>query len=902
MSVCKSVYPTTTTEYTIPSDFTRFLSGDPRENFDSQKLSVITVLNNVLLKNSDLSDYPELKNRIEQGAITDEEFADFLNDKGIALDSVKDAYLNDFPVEIDYDSVKNLVVETSTAITEKIKAGAGAVYGLGSSTALSGSSTLGDTGLSFDENGNVISSSNNEQQIFLDSGANFLENINAVSEDAVSETSSVTSIPTSLTDLVADVTLVDRDGLVLYISGEKLKTETGDEYTIDHFDLSFRVIGPGSIPNTGSNIINNSTVTSTIVSTDGGVIVTNEDITFFINSQTTNVNQEVSSVDRGLAPFEGSLISPNNINRNINPNTIFLNNNSSIDINAIDITPVTPPAINQGIVINDVFDPWNPGRDLRDLFDLQEDYYRQNFSNNFNKSACGSFSNPFGKLIEFVSLIASAKDLAQQTIGEISGAISTVTSLVNGIQSSLSGGVSGVLSRISGITGSISNLVADLERYSNLSGIIQSLTNRLNSFKDQIINQVDSIVNTMKSQISQIQNKVGQLKNIGKGVSKFLNKKANELTKFFSKDNIDKIKEKAKDFFTLNIQQFEDLLPSVLNFLLLKGCGLASLIENILRGPVDAFKNLASNLTQNFDIMKGYSAEVRNTVLSVGGLRMTVEEREANKKKAIENSNNNKTVPGSRVLPTYVPPDYTPEEQRIVDQITKDGLSGVFTFGPGVYEMGKNSKDLQKKDPKPEFNANHNFHDPETGLDSGFRDAVPQLWIKIKRVHERLSEAGLVDGPFLINAAARSFFYQKYKLKSENLGSRHIIGNAGALDVVKSSMKGDKGHAAFIEACSDEGFISIVNYQANGFFHIDLGGVRTDNWEDKDGKGNGNSKLGPLARDAWNRHSKRTDSPSSPKPRDTGDLPTTLLRSNTDSNRLAFSDIASTRTGKVLIR
>lgn len=899
MSVCKSVYPTTTTEYTIPSDFTRFLSGDPRENFDSQKLSVITVLNNVLLKNSDLSDYPELKNRIEQGAITDEEFADFLNDKGIALDSVKDAYLNDFPVEIDYDSVKNLVVETSTAITEKIKAGAGAVYGLGSSTALSGSSTLGDTGLSFDENGNVISSSNNEQQIFLDSGANFLENINAVSEDAVSETSSVTSIPTSLTDLVADVTLVDRDGLVLYISGEKLKTETGDEYTIDYFDLSFRVIGPGSIPNTGSNIINDSTVTSTIVSTDGGVIVTNEDITFFVNSQTTNVNQEVSSVDRGLAPFEGSLISPNNINRNINPNTIFLNNNSSIDINAIDITPVTPPAINQGIVINDVFDPWNPGRDLRDLFDLQEDYYRQNFSNNFNKSACGSFSNPFGKLIEFVSLIASAKDLAQQTIGEISGAISTVTSLVNGIQSGLSGGIGGVLSRISGITGSISNLVADLERYSNLSGIIQSLTNRLNSFKDQIINQVDKIVNTMKSQISQIQNTVSQLKNIGKGVSKFLNKKANELTKFFSKDNIDKIKEKAKDFFTLNVQQFEDLLPSVLNFLLLKGCGLASLIENILRGPVDAFKNLASNLTQNFDIMKGYSADVRNLVLSVGGLRMTVEEREANKKKAIENSNNRRSRgsssgSASTSLPDYVRPDISDEERREArESITKDGWPGYFNFdGSNVPKMGdiakrdyenfkKTGRGIEVPDRKANFgttreeawNAGGNFHDSESGRDAGFLNVSIDVWVMFKRVIERLKREGIISGELTVNSAYRSKYYNYFCVKKDQSGtSLHMQGLA--LDVKRSGMGGTKGQAKFIQFAKEEGFIKHINYP--GFIHIDTQGKNT---------------VPPTEQQK-----------TSPKPRDTGDLPTTLLRSNTDSNRLAFSDIASTRTGKVLIR
>ena len=970
MSVCKSVYPTTTTEYTIPSDFTRFLSGDPRENFDKDKLSTITLLNNTLLKNSDLTDYPELKNRIEQGAITDEEFADFLTDKGISLDFVKDQYLKDFPVEIDYNSVKNLVVETSKAITEKIRAGAGTVYGL-SGTGLSDVSTVsrGDSGFTFDSNGNIVSTNNllsttslstgvaevvswdgtisgaldadlgesiqpneiintnasntnrnSSGELLLNNGVSPLADVSNQDLDAINSVTSfgeATAI-SNASDIVTNVSLVTSDGNIITINGTELTTENGDSFTIESFDMNFDVIGQGGIPNENNVTLNSTITTSTTVSTNGGTINTFEGIIFSIGSQTTSVLREIPTTDSGLTTLTNTVRNSVSVNNIIDPNTLFLNNGglSSI-VNLANTTPVDPPAIVNNFQLNDVFDPWNPGRDLRDLFDLQEDYYRQNFSNNFNKQACGSFSNPFGKLIEFVSLVASAKDLAQRTLssfGDIGSLISNVSSAIG------NGNIGGVLSRISGFTGdianftsSISNLVADLERYSSLSGIIQSLTNKLNSFKDQIMNQIDSIVNTMKSQISQIRNTVSQLKNIGKGVSKFLDRKANELTKFFSKDNIDKIKEKAKDFFTLNVQQFEDLLPSVLNFLLLKGCGLASLVENILRGPVDAFRNLASNLTQNFDIMKGYSAEVRNAVLSVGGLRMTVEEREANKKKAIENSNNRRSRgsssgSASTSLPDYVRPDITDDERREAGaSINKNGWPGYFkltnpakmgAWSIADYEKNKDNKATKYGITRAQaWNAGGNFHDPETGDDSGFKNVNTDVWVSLKRVIERMKKEGVISGDLTVNSAYRSKYYNYFKAGGAR-NSNHMSG--AALDVSRSGMGGDKGEAAFVQACSDEGFVRIVAYKS--FIHIDIGpGNRSSHWTSK-------SNWGEQGLAAWNRHStgsKSSSSPSptsSPRPRDTGELPTTLLRSNTDSNRLAFSDIASTRTGKVLIR
>jgi len=745
MSVCKSVYPEVVTEYSIPTNFDRFLSGNPKDNFDKNKLSTITILNNTLLKNSDLSQYPRLSERINQGTITDEEFADFLSDKSIDLDFVKDTYLTNFPVEVDYDSVKTLVQTTEQAITETINAGQGFRFS---------------------------------------------------------------------TDIPTNIRVIDRDGSSIIIDGYNITDESGVTYNIKeiHLTIDGEIVG-------------------------GGNITTVEGVTFFIDPQTAIANPKFDD------------------NSTIASSDPFLQGN-------FDLTPVTPPSVVQAPALI-----WTPNADILDLFELQEDYYRENFSSNFNKNACGSFSNPFAKLADLVSLISIAKDLSKGTIGSFSD----VTQLIGNLDDALG---NSVLSRISGLGDKITTLVNDIKRYGDLSNVIESLKSKLNDFKNQIVDQVDKIVKTMKAQIAQIQNKVNQLKNIGKGISKFLNKKATELTKFFSKDNIDKLKEKAKDFFTFNEQQFEDLIPSVLNFLLLKGCGLSGLIENILRGPVDAFKNLASNLTQNFDIMKSHSAEVRNSVLSVGGLRMIPEQREADVRRARDNYNNTPNSPGNigdnaPVLPDAVQLEPTPEERSAVNKnVSKDGWSGYFNLSEkNVQHMGKRAREdyenfkktgrgLKYPNRKIRFGISRgqtwgegkNFHDAETGLDDGFNKVKPDVWVKLKRVVERMQNAGVIGAnqELTVNSAFRSKYYNYFMCGGARF-SNHMDGVA--LDISKSDMGGDRGQAAFIQACSDEGFTAIVNYQSDGFFHIDLDGGRTKNWTGD------NKKLGKLARAAWERHS-----------------------------------------------
>jgi len=121
MAICNPRYPSNISNISDVEDFSDLLSGNPIRQFDGKELSTLNVLNNTLLNNSNLDNYPDLKERVEQGAITNEEFADFLLDKGLTLDYIRDSFINDFPVEIDYDSVKNIVRQTQEAIDNEIR-------------------------------------------------------------------------------------------------------------------------------------------------------------------------------------------------------------------------------------------------------------------------------------------------------------------------------------------------------------------------------------------------------------------------------------------------------------------------------------------------------------------------------------------------------------------------------------------------------------------------------------------------------------------------------------------------------------------------------------------------------------------------------------------------------------
>lgn len=759
MAICNPRYPSNISDITQldSNGFENILSDDPTKKFNKRDLSTLNTLFNTLLNNSNLDEYPQLKERNKQGAVSDVEFADMLLDKGLTLDFIKNGFIEDFPVELDYESVKNLVGQTEDAINEQIRR---------------------------------ASEQNN------------------------------TGIPTS--------TLGDF-GTLSNVLGNKPPTNEG--------------IAGGSF---GTGLFNDGKFTGRVRAGGDVSTSTGAGTTGTLGSNTSAILSDATPTTDGTE-------------------TPFINNGITITDSDISVVESLPIVTNQNT-------SWNPGSKITDIFNLAEDYYRQSFSGNnngiaanFNKNACGGFSNPFGKLISLIGAIASARNLATQTLSQLPS-IGSITDQFSDIQN-LFGQAGGLIGSLSG---SISNLVNDIKEYGDLSGIIQGLSSQLGNFQQQLLDLPNQIKNSMLSQINGLQQTAQSFfsQNIGssKGLFKFVNKKIQKTKEFFSKNIIDSIKEKVNKFFDQNTQQFEDLLPDVLNFLLLKACGLANLLESLMRAPVDRLKELISSVTGTHDVMTSTSAQARNNVLENGAIRITPTQRKKEAQKGVENWNNSKgyTIPNDFTQPSsYVKPAITPEELNEVSRnINGDGLSGSFYFiRRNVSEMGKRAKEkyeASKDNPgaygrvygklhTEVWDPSQNFHDAEADVDMGWKfivDNNPTLWIMLHRVAQRLKNQGYLSSSGLqVNSAFRSPYYN-YFLTGGAKASNHMKGMA--LDIGKATIGSDEQQAAFIRACSDEGFIRIVAYAS--FFHIDVGpGVKSSHWTSK-------SNLGTLARSAWETH------------------------------------------------
>lgn len=942
MAICNPRYPSNISDITQVDGFENILSDDPTKKFNREDLSTLNILFNTLLNNTDLAEYPQLQERNRRGAVTDQEFADMILDKGVTLDYIKDAFLNNFPVEIDYDSVKNLITQTESAINDEIRRASEQ-----NGTQIP-SSTFGDTGddrnvLNDTTLNSLLSNTSISTGVLTDilgnkpatnqgiAGGSFGTGLynegKLTGKVRAGDDISTSTGAGTLNRSTAPVTTIGETGNIDPSSveaDEKIKTtitvscrligdltptqSQGDRLTLTLGDgtvILLDVVGETRYnQNTNRNINvditledNNGTITildsngNTIItsnvtlrndlstidqtsSTEGALVIERKDGSNILDSNVSRANIVIGEdVQLTTSDYTSSIVSDSN-----NLSTTQIYTNTGFDITTSNTGFVQPPLVynieqpETGLSNN----PWVPGTQISSIFDLAEDYYRQvfggnnnGFAANFNKNACSGFSNPFAKLISLVSAIGAAQNLAAGTLNQIpdiGSIVSNISGQFGNLQSILgkAGGLINILS------GDINNLINGIKEYANLSGIIQGLSRKLGSYQQQLLDLPDKIKGAMLSQVNGLQ-QTSQLffnQNIGssKGLFKFVNKKIEKTKEFYSSTIIDNIKEKINKFFDLNTQQFEDLLPNVLNFLLLKGCGLSNLIEGLMRAPVDRLKSLISSITSNHDIMSSYSNQVRNNVLHNGGIRIPPNQRKKESQRGVENWNNTKgyIIPNDFTQPSnYVKPAITQQEyNEVLRNINGDGLSGSFYFiRRNVSEMGKRAKEkyeASKDNPAAYgrvygklhtevWDANQNFHDTEADVDMGWKfivDNNPTLWIMLHRVSQRLQNEGYLSSSGLqVNSAFRSPYYN-YFLTGGAKASNHMKGMA--LDIGKATIGSDEQQAAFIRACSDEGFIRIVAY--GSFFHIDVGpGIKSSHWTSK-------GNLGTLARSAWETH------------------------------------------------
>lgn len=130
------------------------------------------------------------------------------------------------------------------------------------------------------------------------------------------------------------------------------------------------------------------------------------------------------------------------------------------------------------------------------------------------------------------------------------------------------------------------------------------------------------------------------------------------------------------------------------------------------------------------------------------------------------------------------------------------------------------------------FNSDQNYYSEEDGTDAGIAEIVrvnPQLLVWVRRVAKKMGKT------ITIRSAFRSFYYNKVVLK-EKTGTNSPHSKAQALDLSLGGMS-SKQKALMIKYCSMEGFERISYYPAKNFIHVDIVPKRLPggSWQSRDG-------------------------------------------------------------------
>lgn len=435
---------------------------------------------------------------------------------------------------------------------------------------------------------------------------------------------------------------------------------------------------------------------------------------------------------------------------------------------------------------------WQPGPELQLTLQQAENYYAQNLAVALTENICGGFINPFAKLASFIA-----------------GAFALVDTL-------------------SGLKSKVDKLIASINDFS-FGELIGSLLNRLNGLITKLIDLPEKIAKELLIKVNSLQETalkfINEVKVGAKRLFKFVNKKVQEIKEFLNDLSIENIKKKLNEMVKLNIDQFEDLLPAVINVLALKICGFTNGIKIILSRPVDEFKSFIDRLLLNYQIIETESIDHTNQAISGGAIRIPPTRRVEEQERAV--IRHNSTTPGadSTITPgRYVTLEITEEERRWVNTITED-YSEEFKFSDSVKNMGSIATDIYLNG-CPNRPADHAVHyDPQQNKPtSGWSMIVekhPEIFIKLKRASIRLN-----SGTLTINSAFRSPYYNRiYLRKCRNRtgaawNSLHM--SAMALDISTAGLTNEKV-AELIKYLSQEGFSRISVYpKSDDFIHIDI--------------------------------------------------------------------------------
>lgn len=433
----------------------------------------------------------------------------------------------------------------------------------------------------------------------------------------------------------------------------------------------------------------------------------------------------------------------------------------------------------------------NPSN-LERFMRLQDNYYQGSLLLD-NANVCSVLNNAFSGVI---SILSTARDLA---------------------------------AGLKDIFTDIEKAITDLQSYDSVKDVVKDLTGKAFGFQGQLEDFVDEFAEQMLDKLDSVKDSVKRLYDEGINVPiatfNHLTKKIQNVERIFSDDNKKDLKENLKKIFTDNLNQFEDVLPDVVNMLLINICGLFDKVKSYMKEPVDNVSNMVVSYKNEREVMSGYSKEIRNEVKQTGAPRPSPAERKKQRDDGLgvwARANPSNKIPG----------DLNSDERDLLDKLTEDGIPGYFTFvgGRNIRNMGKKSTETFNPNDashKKYYDKGENFHyegGPAEGgtVDAGWKKVNPTVWIKLIRAIDGMRAAGYSE-TLTITSAYRSTFYNRIIVGGAK-SSYHMAGEA--LDISYGNLSTGAGEE-LIRQCSIQGFGGISHYSGSNFTHFDIGPVRT---------------------------------------------------------------------------
>lgn len=401
----------------------------------------------------------------------------------------------------------------------------------------------------------------------------------------------------------------------------------------------------------------------------------------------------------------------------------------------------------------------NGSKFIREL----DNYYNGDFSESVLGGFCSLFANIFGAIGGFFNILGTVGAL-------ISDALEFISKIRN-IEDPLKAAFDAI--KVKALIESIKEKIASM-----IEGVIQKVQDAISNFDPaQIMENIQTAIET------KILNRIQNIKN--------------DILLFFSKENIQRIKDKIKGIIDYCIGLFDNPSLEEIQFLIARICAFATGIEGLVKGlksPLDDFSNRYQEV---YNTLSNAGNRVTNSAIQSGAVRYT---REARREAAAQTR------------------DYWSNNGAVnVSPIRPEELQGLPTWdevvaGTSWIKIPAGAGYLSRETAQP-------AHEAWTLL-------LNDVKVRIKRLHGLATAEGIMSGPFLLTSGYRSQKDNDY-LRSIGRGaaetSLHI--KRKAADLVWEGPR--SGWPRMQRLARDVGFGGIGIYSSDGFMHFDTGPLRT---------------------------------------------------------------------------